>query len=475
MTDLLLGIDVGTLSAKVGLFARDGDILRLARHEYPIERSAQDGRAEQDPAHWWAAVRDGIRAVLLEHDPRDVRALCVGGNGPTLVLVDDAGEPTRRAISWMDTRSEPQSARLAERVGSNRISYSLAPRLLWVAEHEPDTLARTRWALQSWDFVGLRLAGGRAAAASTFEGDEVWPAVWMGAVDLPAPELIPPHVSAGTPYAATGGAWADDAGLPAGIPIVGGVNDGIGSIVGAAGSVVGRATDPGGAAGGLALCWDGPLVGTGLDCWPGLVPGTSIVGGAFAAGGRAVDWWAGIAARGDPTAVIALAEQAPAGSGRALFLPFLAGERAPIWDPHARAAFLGLTFHHGPAHLARAVVESSGFSLRLLAEAIVAAGGRIDELRVCGQQAQSRFWNQVKTDVTGLPVAVPRLTEVALMGNAIYAAIGAGFYVDLVRAGEAMVQVAETLESDPANRAVYDDLFALYRAAYPAIEPLYAG
>ncbi len=475
VTGELLGIDLGTLSVKAGLFACDGRLVRLARRSYPIERSLQDGRAEQDPELWWAAVRDVVRSVLQEHGARDLRSLCVGGNGPTLVLVDEAGCPTRRAISWMDTRSERQSARLAARGGTNRVSYSLAPRLAWVAEHEPDSLARTRWALQAWDFVGFRLGGARAAAASTFAGDRVWPSTWLEAADLLDSPLIPPHVDAGARYAETCGAWAEEAGLPPGIPIVGGVNDGIGSIVGAAGSVVGRATDPGGAAGGLALCWEGPLAGPGLDCWPGLTPRTSIVGGAFAAGGRAVDWWAAIAAQGDPALALTLAEQAPPGSGRVLFLPFLAGERAPLWDPHARAAFLGLTFNHGPTHLARAVVESSGYSLRLLAETITAAGGRIDELRICGRQAQSRFWNQVKADVTGSAVSIPRLTEVALMGDAIYAAIGAGFYPDLVSAGEAMVEVAETLAPDPANRTVYDELFRLYRAAYPALKPLFPG
>lgn len=472
MSGTLLGIDLGTLSAKVGLFAGDGRLLRLARHGYPIERSPQTGRAEQEPEQWWRAVRDGIRAVLQGHAACDLEAICVGGNGPTLVLVDEGGRPTRRAVSWLDSRAEDQSARLAERAGTNRISYSLVPRLLWVVEHEPDTLAATRWALQSWDFVGFRLSG--RAVASTFAGDAVWPRAWLEAAGLAACDLLPPPVEAGTPYALTGGAWAEEAGLPAGIPVVGGVNDGVGSLVGAAGNVVGRATDPGGAAGGLALCWDRLLVGPGVDCWPGVVPGTFIAGGAFAAGGRAADWWAAVVGSDVPR-LLAEAEQAPPGSGRLLFLPFLAGERAPIWDPQARGAFLGLTFDHDRAHLARAVVESSGFSLRLLAEAVVAAGGRIDELRVCGRQAQSRFWNQVKVDITGYPAAVPRLTEVALMGDAIYAAIGARLYPDVASAAETMVQVVETLQPDLTSRALYDELFALYRNAYPALKPLFPG
>jgi xylulokinase len=132
-----------------------------------------------------------------------------------------------------------------------------------------------------------------------------------------------------------------------------------------------------------------------------------------------------------------------------------------------------LTFGHGPAHLARAVLESTAYELRLMSDAILALGARIDELRVCGGQAQSRLWNQTKADVMGLPASVPRLPEVALMGDAICAAVGAGLYPDLFTAGEEMVQVGEVLEPRLAHRQVYDELFGVYQAAYGALKPFY--
>src|SRR5262249_61905263 len=103
-----------------------------------------------------------------------VQAICVGGQGPTLVLVDSEGRPVRPALTWMDTRSTTQSARLAERLGSDRAAFSLVPRLLWVAEHEPESLHRARWALQAWDFLAPRLAGGRTAGAPTFPRHDIW-------------------------------------------------------------------------------------------------------------------------------------------------------------------------------------------------------------------------------------------------------------------------------------------------------------
>jgi xylulokinase len=346
------------------------------------------------------------------------------------------------------------------------------PRLAWLARVDAGAVERACWALQAWDFIGARLAGGQVGVASTFAGDEVWPESWLAAAGLSSDRLIPPLIEAGRVYAKTDGPWAAEAGLPYGIPIVGGMNDGIGSILGAAGNALGRATDPGGAAGGLALCWDRQLEAPGVGCWPGLVAGTYIVGGAFAAGGRALDWWASIANQSDLHAALALAEKAPPGAAGLVCLPFLAGERAPIWDSEVRGAFVGLRFEHGGAHFARAVLEGTAYQLRLLAEAIRAAGGRIDELRLCGGPARSRVWNQVKSDVSGLPASVPRLPEVALMGNAICAAVGAGVYPDLITASETMVQVAEQFVPNPAHRAVYDALFEIYKAGYPALKSL---
>jgi xylulokinase len=468
----LLAVDLGTSSVKVGVFAGDGRLLSFARRGYGLVRVAGEV-AEADPEQWWSSTADALREAASDLDLRHVRAVCVGGQGPTLVLVDAAGRPVRPALTWMDARSMTHSARLAGLLDSPGAAFSLVPRLLWVAENEPQVVERARWALGAWDFIAARLAGGQAAAASSFSGDDVWRRDLLAAAGLLNSPLIPPEVDAGVTYAATGGAWAQEAGLPSGIPIVGGMNDGHGSIVGAAGSVIGRATDPGGAAGGLALCWHEPIAAPGVDCWAGLVPGTHILGGAFVAGGRAMDWWADVATQGDLHQALALAETAPAGAGGLVCLPFLAGERSPLWDPTARGAILGLTFAHQPCHLARAVLESTAFELRLLSDAILRLGTRIDELRVCGGQAQSKLWNQIKADVTGLSTSVPRLTEVALMGDAICAAVGAGLYPDLATAGEAMVQIGEVLEPNPAHRQVYDELFGVYRDAYPALKPLF--
>src|SRR5215471_18422382 len=251
----LLAIDLGTSSVKVGVFAGDGELLSIARRAYAVAN---------DPEAWWHSTAEALREATRDFDLTRTHAVCVGGQGPTLVLVDANGKPVRPAIEWSDARATDQAERIGRALNTpGAASFSLVPRLLWVAENEPSVLAEARWALQAWDFIAARLAGHTIAAASTFKGDVVWRADYLAAAGLSECPLIPGQVDAGVPYAETGGRWAETASLPAGIPIVGGGNDGVGSIVGAAGSVVGRATDPGGAAGGLALCWNTRVEGPG--------------------------------------------------------------------------------------------------------------------------------------------------------------------------------------------------------------------
>jgi xylulokinase len=161
------------------------------------------------------------------------------------------------------------------------------------------------------------------------------------------------------------------------------------------------------------------------------------------------------------------AVKTPAGADGLVFLPYLAGERAPIWDPLARGVFFGLTLAHRQEHLARAVLESVAFALRHVAEELLEAGAHIDEVRVCGGQAMSRDWNQIKADIMGLPVAVPRVREAALTGAAVLAGVGAGQLPDITAGADQMVRIDEVLVPDPDLHQRYSELFGVYKRLYP--------
>jgi xylulokinase len=194
----------------------------------------------------------------------------------------------------------------------------------------------------------------------------------------------------------------------------------------------------------------------------------------MAATGRALDWFR-VAVLGGAATTESLLEEGgstPPGAAGVLFLPYLAGERSPLWDPTARGAFVGLSLLHGRGHLVRAIVEASALAIRHVAEGIVGAGAGVRSMRVCGGPARSELWNQVKADVTGFEVEVPAVLETAVAGAAVLAATGIGAWPDLPAAIGGMTRVQRRLSPRLEYRALYDRTFDAYRRLHPAIAPI---
>ena len=469
----ILGVDLGTTEVKAGLVTLDGRLLGLARAGYRTEADAAVGFAEQNPDAWWGALSTAVRR-LAAAGSADVLAIAVDGHGPSLVAVDATGRPTRPAIIWQDSRATLEAAELAAASGLSGWSLAGLPAALWVERNEPDVAARTCWYLATWDFLALRMTG-RAATSLVDEQPFPSPAILDGAGI--AATKVPPPARAGEVLGELTTAAAEQLGVSPGIPVVAGIVDAWASFHGAGMTAKGDAIDVGGAAGGFGVYWSEPLVVPGSFATIAPLPGLYSVGGAMAATGRAIDWFRADVVGGDVPTEVLLEEAAatPPGADGALFLPYLAGERSPIWDPSARGAFVGLTLNHGRGHLTRAILEASAFAIRHVAEPILAAGVAVEEMRVCGGPARSETWNQVKADVTGFPVAVPAVLETAVVGAAVLGAAGVGAYPDVPAAIRGMTRVARRLEPRPELRGLYDAAFDAYVRLHPAIAPVLAG
>jgi len=477
---LVLAIDLGTSEVKTGLFTLDGRLVGLERAGYPTLRSGQ-GVAEQDPHAWWAAM---VQTTLrLAPGERRIAAICCSGQGPTLVPTNAAGSPTGRAVTWLDTRAAAEVSELAALTGRFSWELGVLPAALHLERTAPAALGDVRWYLNAWEAVACRMTG--VAAETRLPGQlRADPGdVAQSGIRV---DRLPPVIEAGRPLGELLPAPARELGLAAGTPVVAGMVDAYASFFGAGLLDAGDAVDTGGTSGGFAVYADRALAIPGSFCAPAPIAGLWVLGGAMNATGKALDWLAGIVGQGVGRAVgqraehgvgpslsvealLAEAAAVPPGAAGLLFLPYLAGERSPIWDPDARGAFVGLTVSHTRGHLVRAVVEAAALALRHVIDPIVAAGAPVRELRVSGGPAQSPAWNQLKADVTGLVVAVPRVAETAVLGAAIAAAGGIAAYPDLIAATRAMVSIDRRLAPDPANRATYDESFAAYVALYPAL------
>ena len=177
--------------------------------------------------------------------------------------------------------------------------------------------------------------------------------------------------------------------------------------------------------------------------------------------------------RSIPTeALLAEARAVPAGAEGLVFLPYLAGERSPLWDPAARGIFAGLTLRHTRAHLVRAVLEAAALAIRHVAAPMRAAGIHVSAMRACGGPARDDSWNQIKADVTGFTVEVPRSRETAAVGAAIVAAVGVGAHADLRAAIASMTAIDRRFEPNRAHNSTYDGIYAAYTALHPAVSPV---
>ena len=481
---IVLGIDLGTTRTKVGLISTDGRAIGLARSEHAMDVDPSTGRAEQDPESWWTglgtAVRAAVRAAAGEGAeaasgiaPVDPVAICVVGHGPSLTAVDAHGRAIRPAITWLDSRARGEQAELEAATGLRGWALGVLPAARWLERHEPDAAGRAAWYLNSWEALALRLSG--QAATTLVAGGRGVPRDDLAGAGLNLAHVAP-EATAGT---VLGGLTTDAAihlGLRAGTPVVAGLVDAFASFHGARMLKAGDAIDVGGAAGGFGVYADRPIDVAGGFTTLAPLPGLHSVGGAMAATGASLDWLAHDILDGS-TSIAALIDEAAAidpGSDGLLFLPYLAGERSPIWDPMARGAFVGLTLRHGRAHLTRAVLEAAALAIRHVADPMLAAGIDVTAMRACGGPARAAVWNQIKADVTGFTVEVPRVRETATVGAGIVAAVGVGAHPDLPAAIRAMSVIDRRFDPDPERRQRYDRVYDAYVALHPAISPVLA-
>ena len=455
MTDAILGVDVGTSSLKAGLFSLAGEQLGFAMVPYGLSSPEPDAM-EQDPDDWWRAFVDASRQLTLQRSDATVGVVCIGGQAPTLCAVDVELRPTHPAIIWLDHRPALEAERMYAQLGRPVPVWGSWPaQAAWLAHQRPTALRRTRWFMGCPDYLSAKLTG-RATSYL------IWPPDEIEAAEID-PRLLPPPVAPGSVVGPICESAAEAARLLPGTPVVAGYVDGIMGVLGSGVSRPGDACLNGGTSGTFSIVSD---TGAGYP-----VMGMGIVGAATNTSGKALDWYVQhVAPAGSSYAeLIADAAEISAGSGGLLFLPHLAGERAPIRDPRSRGAWVGLTIAHDRRHLLRSILEGVAFSFRAVHELLAAEGTPARRVHLVGGQARSALWNQIKADVLGLPVVVPEVIEGPVVGAAVLGAIGLGAYRSREEAVSAMVRIVRSFEPDPQAATMYDELFVSYQQLYPAL------
>lgn len=500
----VIGVDIGTQSTKVLLTDEAGRVVAAASQAYQPD-TPRPLWAEQWPGVWLDAVTSCLARCMAQAvaaGPVDVRGVCIsslyGGSG---IPVDEALEPLHPCLIWLDRRAEAQVAAVRAGVDLERLravtlngvdSYYGFTKMLWLRDERPQVWARTRWLLPPNAWIIARLTGVVAvdhSSAGNIGGvydmaARAWSVPMLDALGIPA-AMMPERLVEST--AVVGHLlpeWAEATGLAAGTPVIAGGVDAAVATFAAGATQAGQHV----AMIGTSMCW-GTITrqadaAHGLVSMPHVFRGeedTYTFGGAITAG-AAEAWFREQfcgqelarerAGEGRAAALLdAGADRVPAGADGLVFLPYLAGERSPIWDGRASGSFVGLSLFHTRAHLYRAVLEGVAFALRHNMEAGRMSVPALDAaLIVVGGAARSDLWMQIVADVTGAEVLTIAQDVEAALGAALLAALGVGLATP-AQAEVGWVELSLRARPRPEAVGVYDRAFAVFKDLYPVLKP----
>jgi xylulokinase len=461
---MYIGLDLGTSGLKGVLIDDAQSVLAEATAPLQVQRP-HDGWSEQSPADWIAAA-EAVMDALSAHGLGAVRGIGLSGQMHGATLLDAADEVIRPCILWNDTRAAAEAAELDDDPLFRRVTGNIvfpgftAPKLMWVAAHEPRLRERVAKVLLPKDYLRLWLTGEHVAEMSDAAGTS-----WLdtGARDWSddllaltglsrdqMPRLVEGSAVSGTLRGGLATRW----GLPAGVVVAGGGGDNAASGVGVGVVRAGDAFVSLGTSGVLFAANDGyqPDPATAVHTFCHALPGTWHQMGVILAATDALNWYAGLVGQSAADLTGNLGPlQAP---GRTLFLPYLGGERTPLNSASVRGAFIGLEHATDRAAATRAVLQGVTFAIRDCRDALAATGTRITRLLAVGGGSRSDYWLRAIATALDCPVQLPVAGDFGgafgAARLALMAATGAGAEI------AALPPIARTIDPDTSLTAAFD-------------------
>ncbi len=488
-----MGVDVGTGGTRALLVDAKGREVAAVTAPHEDMRMERPLWAEQRPEDWSQAAVQAIRGVLAKAGASgdDVRGVGMSGQMHGLVILDSDNAVIRPALIWCDQRSQPQVDFINAKIGKDKVLEYTAnpvltgftlPKLLWVRDHEPRQFERVRKMLLPKDYVRFTLTGEFASEVSDASGTAVfdvirrrWSHEMMDGLGLDR-EILPRCYESSEISGAISAEAASITGLKAGTPVVGGGGDQAASAVGNGIVEPGVVSCTLGTSGVVFahmenVAYD-PQGRVHTFCHA--VRDKWHVMGVTQGAGLSLQWLRNQLAPGATyDALTEEAATAPAGSQGLFWLPYLMGERTPHLDAQARGGWIGLTAKHTRADLIRSVIEGVSYSQKDCLDLVEQLGVAVSSVRASGGGARSLFWRQILAHVFGKRVARLETQEGSAYGAALLAMVGTGEYASVPEACAATIREADSVEPRAAEAALYGRGHDVYRALYPALQPLY--
>lgn len=498
MNRIAIGIDVGTTQTKAIAIDVTGRIVAEGARDATLE-SRHPGWAEENPESWWTNVVDLLRTFVAQGvDPHTVAAIGVTGMVPAMVMLDELGHVLRPSIQQNDARAGTEVDEIAAsygqeaffvRTGGSINQQVVAPKLRWLAKHEPDVVRRLATLFGSYDFVAHKLTGERTVEAN-------W-ALESGLIDIQtgtwSDELLD---LAGLDRSQLGSivgssdviggltvAAARTTGLLAGTPVVGGAADHVASAYVTTAYRDGDLVVKFGGAGDILYAQSRTVTDPRLFIDYHMVPGMTYLNGCMATSGSLVKWFvtnfapdAMDAARDAGVSVYSWLDRRAAriepGSDGVVVLPYFLGEKTPLHDANARGTIVGLALHHTRDHLYRAVLEGIAFGFRHHLDVIEERGLPVKRVMAADGGARSDLWMQITADALGRPVQRLQHHPGSSLGVAMAAGIGVGMFEGWSDV-ERFVRFETTFEPHPGHATVMNRNYEVYRETYVRMADLY--
>ncbi len=485
-----LCFDIGTSSVKSAVISESGILLGSGRSPVSVVHGP-DGAFEVDPSTWIdSAFSAGCEALSEARSSSrkseiEIRAIAVSGNGPTLLAVDEKGASIRPALLWMDRRAQAEAEEVSKLVDFPLDPGFYLPKALFLWRSDEELRSRTRWFFSCPEYLAFVLG---ATAVTYLPSPGFRPYIWdsplISALGLDQ-TLFPPFASPSSQIGVLRPESAERLGIASGAPIIAAYPDFLAAIVGSASVDVGKACDRSGSSEALNMCAPRPFADRRLLSLPHPIEGLWNISGGVSTAGAALSWVESLvcidsttkpdtsdfhkhrAEDGSSFRISQLASLSPAGANELVFLPYLAGERAPLWDSKRRGAFVGLSLEHTRADIARAACESIAYGLRLAADLARSGGIDIDLIRVSGFSAHDDFLCTLKADILGIPVESPEVSDCELLGDAALCAFFLREASSIADASRSLYRMRRRFERHSSEQ--YDVPYELFRTALESV------
>ncbi len=498
----LLGLDVGTTGVKAVVFDESGATLGGAYREVPVLTDSS-GRAEQDAEAVWGELKAVIRDAAAASGTRDISAAGLSVQGDAIIPMGRDLRAVGPAILGMDYRSEPQARETEALLGARELFRLTGMRphpmnslckLLWLRAHQPGAYRRA-WRITTYaDFIVAKLTGEPvidASMASRTMAYELEARKWSPRILEPLdvdPAVFSPVAPCGAIVGTMRASLASELGLPPRMQVVTGGHDQVCAAIGVGAVSEGLGVVSTGTAEVMSTAFAEPRLSDAMfdgtyPCYLYAKPGFYFTFSLNHTGGLLLQWYRDNFARAEEEEARAegvsvfevIDRKAAQARGELLILPHFNGSGTPLCDTASRGAIVGLTLSSTRHDIARALLECQSFELALNIEALEKARVRLDRLVAVGGGARSPLWLQIKADVLGRTIAVPRIREGACFGAALLAGAAVGAWADIDQAVAACVAIERTYEPDAARQARYAERYRLYKELHPALAPIHRG